>query len=73
MQAKIVGLAAVVASTLLSMTVLSQPSSAIVGGEYDGNQHPNVGIVVALDENGQGLGGWCFSRGGDPLALWFSK
>jgi len=33
-------------------------------------------VVTALLERGKkvrALGGWCFSRGGDPLARWFPK
>jgi hypothetical protein len=35
---------------------LASPSGAIIGGEYDGDGHPNVGMVVALDAEGFGLG-----------------
>lgn len=43
-----------VAATLAGLTALafSGPSLAVTDGELDGNSHPNVGLMVALDASG---------------------
>jgi hypothetical protein len=38
--------------------VVPGSASAIIGGEPDGSRHPQVGMVIALDESGVGVG-WC--------------
>jgi hypothetical protein len=52
-------LAAVVTTCLLLVggtIVASGSASAIIGGEYDGTRHPNVGMIMAFDESGLGIG-----------------
>lgn len=42
-------LGAAVLSLVAVFTVASRPAFAIVGGELDGNGHPNVGVFVVVD------------------------
>ena len=52
-------LAALVTTLLLlagGLVVGSGSASAIIGGEYDGSRHPNVGMIMAFDSTGQGIG-----------------
>jgi hypothetical protein len=53
MRRRVLLVLAVVAVLLVGST---SPSGAIIGGEYDANRHPNVGVVFALDDQGFGLG-----------------
>lgn len=39
-------------ATLCAATLLATPAAAIKYGELDGERHPNVGLMVALDGNG---------------------
>ena len=43
---------------IAALASLSSPAHAIVGGEPDGDGHPNVAIIVGDDANGIGLF-WC--------------
>jgi hypothetical protein len=43
------------ATAIALMAVLVAPSSAITNGQLDGNGHPHVGIMVALDATGAPL------------------
>ena len=45
-------------STVLAVAALggaAAPAGAVKGGVYDGNEHPNVGFIVGLDAQGDGL------------------
>ena len=37
-----------------AMGALASPASAVIDGKFDGNEHPNVGIIMAIDAEGGG-------------------
>ncbi|HJR24488.1 MAG TPA: trypsin-like serine protease [Acidimicrobiales bacterium] len=41
---------------LVVVAMASTPAAAIIGGEFDGDAHPNVGIIFAVDADGVGWG-----------------
>ena len=43
------------AATLAATAFTTLPAAAVTNGELDGNNHPNVGLMVALDGNGNPL------------------
>lgn len=44
---------AVVAITILAAVTTAGPAAAITGGEPDGNDHPNVGLILFYDSTGR--------------------
>jgi hypothetical protein len=45
--------AAVLAASMLAVLGLASPAMAITGGEPDGNQHPNVGLILFYESDGR--------------------
>ena len=54
--ARRIAIAAVAASTGL-LVVVAPSARAVIDGQPDGDQHPNVGLIVGLDSQGHGVYG----------------